>query len=226
MDIHAIYARIFRVWRQKRMAKFEAIIEPTGTDVLLDVGGYPRFWVTRPQRPERIDCVNLHPVDWDGKEFPEHRITTTVADGCALGIQDGSYDILFSNSVIEHVGDWERQQAFAREARRVGKRVWVQTPAYECPIEPHFLAPFVHWLPVAIRRRVLRWWTPWGWLTKPSQATVDETICYTRLLTKKQFQELFPDCEIITERLLGILPKSYVAYRAGEVQDNPRAERN
>jgi hypothetical protein len=56
-------------------------------------------------------------------------------------MSDQEYDIAFSNSVIEHVGDWERQAAFASEIRRVGKNLWIQTPAKECPIEPHYLAP-------------------------------------------------------------------------------------
>ena len=66
-----------------------------------------------------------------------------VGDGCALKFPDKSYDIAFSNSVIEHVGSWERQQAFAKDIRRVGKAIWVQTPARECLIEPHYLAPFL-----------------------------------------------------------------------------------
>jgi hypothetical protein len=142
-----------------------------------------------------------------------------IGDGCALEQADRSYDILFSNSVIEHVGDWERQQAFAREVRRVGKKIWIQTPAFECPIEPHYLAPIVHWLPVAIRRRLLRWITPWGWLTKPSQEKIDETISLTRLLSKKQVKELFPDCVILTERLFRVFPKSYIVFRTDAGQE-------
>ncbi len=57
--------------------------------------------------------------------------------------------VVFSNSVIEHVGTWEDQQAFAAEVRRVGRRLWV--PAYECPIEPHYLAPLVHYLPKEVQ---------------------------------------------------------------------------
>jgi len=213
MDIHKIYAHIFKIWRAKRAIKFEQLIGPQSNEVVLDVGGFPRTWTIRPQLTKRIDCMNIHPVDWDETLLPDYRITTSVGDGCQLEHPDGAYDILFSNSVIEHVGDWEHQRAFAHEARRVGKKLWIQTPAFGCPVEPHYLAPFVHWLPVAIRRRILRWLTPWGWLTKPTQETVDETIAFTRLLTKKQVKELFPDCAIMTERLLWIFPKSYTAYR-------------
>ncbi len=195
------------------MDQFDAMIQPQSSDLVLDVGGYPRTWTTGPQVPERIDCMSIHPIEWDTEAFPDHRIITTVGDGCALKEPDGSYDTLFSNSVIEHVGDWQNQVRLASEVRRVGKKLWIQTPAVAGPIEPHYPAPFVHWLPVSVRRKMLRWFTPWGWIQKPSQEKVDKTIRFTRLLSKKQMTELFPDCEIITERLLWIFPKSYVAWR-------------
>ncbi len=213
MNIHTIYRRIFKIWRQKRIAQFDAIIQPGSTDLMLDVGGFPDNWTNRPQLVKRIDCINVHPVEWDGSANPDHSITTAIGDGCALEYPNHSYDILFSNSVIEHVGDWEKQKRFAEETRRVGKKLWIQTPALECPIEPHFLAPLVHWFPVSFRRKIVRWFSVWGWMQKPSQQEIDETIRFTRLLSKNKFKELFPDCVIKTERLLGLFPKSYIAYR-------------
>ena len=200
------------------MAKFEAIIRPDQEDLVLDLGGYPETWTKRPQLSKRIDCLNIHEVDWQSSQFPDYQITTSIGDGCSLEYENNSYDILFSNSVIEHVGGWDKQQAFAREARRVGSRIWVQTPALECPLEPHFLAPFVHWMPIFVRRRILRWLTPWGWIEKPTQEEIDETIAFTQLLSKRQVKELFPDCTIMTERLLWIFPKSYIAYRTSIAQ--------
>lgn len=218
MDIHGLYFHIFRIWRARRMARFEELLNPGEEDILLDVGGYPATWTSRPQLTRRIDCMNVHSVDWNPSLAPGHRIKTLVGDGCDLQYGDGSYDILFSNSVIEHVGDWQRQCDFAKEARRTGRKLWIQTPAFGCPVEPHFLAPFVHWLPVSVRRRLLRWFTPWGWMIKPTQQHIDMTIAETQLLTKKQVRQLFPDCTIITERFLLIFPKSYIAYRVGSEQ--------
>jgi hypothetical protein len=34
-----------------------------------------------------------------------------------------------------------------------------------------------------------------------------------RLLNKNEFESLFPDCDIVTEKLLFIFPKSYIAIR-------------
>ncbi len=202
------------------MTQFEQLIQPQASESLLDVGGYPRTWTTRPQLTKQIHCMNINPaVNSSDYSSPDHRISAKVGDGCALDDSDGSYDIVFSNSVIEHVGDWHRQSSFATEARRVGRKLWIQTPAFECPLEPHYLAPFVHWLPARIQRRILRWGTPWGWIVKPTQEKIDELVARTRLLTKKEMRKLFPDCVILTERLLGVLPKSYIAYRINSEQD-------
>lgn len=218
MIIHSVYTQVFKIWRAKRMLRFESTICPQKTDIILDIGGFPSFWLSREQMVQRIECINLNPGQWNAEDHPDYQITMGAGDGCNLNYADLAYDISFSNSVIEHVGDWEAQEKFAKESRRVGKKIWMQTPAFECPLEPHYMAPFVHWLPVVIRRRVLRWFTPWGWMAKPDQKRVDETIFHTRLLKKKEVENLFPDCEIITERIFGIIPKSYIAYRLQPVE--------
>lgn len=115
--------------------------------------------------------------------------------------------------MIEHAGNWENQRAFASEIRCVSNAIWVQTPAYECPIEPHYLTPFVHWLPIRLRWKLLRHFTLWGLIHRPSGKQIDSMIETIRLLTRKEMQILFPDCTILTERLLGVIPKSYIAIR-------------
>src|SRR4029079_8533354 len=68
-------------------------------------------------------------------------------DACALPFEDGAFDVVFSNAVIEHVGDRERQRAFVSEAIRVGRRAFITTPNRRFPIEVHTRLPLVHWLP-------------------------------------------------------------------------------
>jgi SAM-dependent methyltransferase len=79
-----------------------------------------------------------------------------------LPFDDGAFDLVYSSSVIEHVPR-ERRAAFAAEVRRVGRGLYVQTPAYSFPIEPHALLPFAHWLPAAARRRYWRLGTQGVW---------------------------------------------------------------
>jgi hypothetical protein len=214
-NIHKIYRQIFKIWRKRRFQLFLRLMSPKPSDILLDVGGYPEFWTLHPQPVRRIDSLNLHEVSWSPQQAPSHDIRTLMGDGCSLAMPDKSYDIGFSNSVIEHVGPWERQMQFASEIRRVAKALWVQTPAYECPIEPHYLTPFVHFLPRSWQKLILRWCTLWGWIERPNTEEVNSMVETTRLLRKTEMRRLFPDCEIVTERLLLLIPKSYIAIRRG-----------
>ena len=76
-----------------------------------------------------------------------------AGDGRALPFRDEAFDVVFSNSVIEHVGDAASQRRFAREVARVGRAYWVQTPNRWFPVEQHLLTPLVHWLPKSWQRR-------------------------------------------------------------------------
>lgn len=210
--IHLCYHQIFKIWRRKRRWLFVKIIKPTQTDIVLDVGGYPWLWLSQSSLVKRVDVLNVQKTSWTEK-ISNVNIQAIVGDGCALPLPDKSYDVGFSNSVIEHVGSWERQQQFASEIRRVAKALWVQTPAYGCPIEPHYLAPFVHYLPKDMQRKILQWISPRVWLDDLGCEQINQMVDTTRLLRKKEVKQLFPDCQILTERLLWIIPKSYIAVR-------------
>jgi hypothetical protein len=121
--------------------------------------------------------------------------------------------VVFSNSVIEHLGQHDSQVSFASEIRRVGKAYWVQTPDPRFFIEPHYLSPFVHWLPIDLRRKVARRGTTWGILTRPSKQEIDDRLKEIRLIAPKEFKAMFPGAEIMVERFIG-MPKSLVAKRS------------
>ncbi len=125
---------------------------------------------------------------------------------------DNEFDVAFSNSVIEHVGDSRSQRAMASEVRRVARSHWVQTPDPRFPIEPHYLTPFIHWIPLAQRRRFVRNATVWGLITRPSDSQIDERLGEIRLIHQSEFRSFFPDSRIIVERFCG-LPKALVAVR-------------
>ncbi len=173
---------------------------------IVDVGGTPFNWELVPIRPE-LTLINVH-----GEESVKGRRRTMVYDGYKLPFDDHSFDVCFSNSVIEHVGDQWRVRLFAEELRRVARTYYVQTPNRFFPIEPHFLCLFVHWLPFRLQRKLMRYFSLWGWLTGASQDETDHMLRQITLLDFGQMRLLFPDAEIIRERFLG-MTKSIIAIK-------------
>jgi hypothetical protein len=53
----------------------------------------------------------------------------------------------------------------------------------------------------------------WGWIERPNADQINSMVETTRLLRKSEMRQLFPDCEIVTERVFWIIPKSYIAIR-------------
>lgn len=208
---HEIIARVSRIFRQRRTAEFLRRFRPTKQTRILDVGGLPRFWRGVPMEAE-VTIINLGPLAPHESEFLTANQAFVQADATKLPWGEQFFDIVFSNSVIEHLGSWEKQADFARECQRVGKSWWIQTPAREFPVEPHYGAPFMHWLPKRVQKRLLRHFSLWGWLARPGPEALDASLAELRLLKAREFKSLFPDSEIKTERLLG-LPKSYVALK-------------
>jgi hypothetical protein len=175
---------------------------------VLDVGGTNQFWEQRGWadrddvsittlnlfREERVHR-NIHPEVGDATDLREH--------------EDGAFDVVFSNSVIEHLFTFEQQAAMAREVQRVGRAYWVQTPNFWFPVEPHFLVPAWHWMPRAarielIRRRRCGWRGP---CPDPVQAraAVDEI----RLMRRRELATLFPEATLRPERFKGLV-KSWI----------------
>jgi len=206
------YKFLFKFWRSGRKKLFLERLRPQLATRLIAVGGAVGFWDKENLGSCRLVVLNL-PQGLLVGPVSGRQVFKAWGDGCFLPFPAGAFDIVFSNSVIEHLGSWEKQQKFAAEALRVGKGIWIQTPAYECPLEPHFLAPLVHWLPVSWRYRLARHFTLWGLLHQPTQEAARAMVNEIRLLRKKEMQTLFPDCEIITERLFWIFPKSHIALR-------------
>lgn len=205
-------------FRRARAAKVVALIEKTFADRgrcrIADLGGEPTYWNILFDRAflERnqvhISLFNPQPFTVDDPLF-----TAVVGDACDLHEHpDNSFDLVHSNSVVEHVGDWARMEAFARECRRLAPRYYVQTPYFWFPIEPHFSAPFFHWRSEQARaRRLMK--GPLGFSEKaPDIGAAMRDVQHARLLDKAQFRFLYPDARHVDERFVG-LTKSLIAIR-------------
>jgi hypothetical protein len=173
---------------------------------VLDIGGYVFNWSLLPEQP-RLTIVNLH---LPGPE--ESSAGWVVADGCRLPFKDQSFEIVFCNSVIEHLYNRSSQEHLASEIQRVGRSYYVQTPNRWFPVEPHLLTPLIHYLPKSWQLRLLRNFTVWGLVARPSQRQCERFLQETMLLDYKTMRRLFPQARILRERFL-FLTKALIASR-------------
>lgn len=209
MNTHRIYEIISPWFRRPRMRRFTQALGITDKSHILDIGGTPFIWKDFELSPQ-ITLLNAdNSVE---KAATLASMKWHPGDGCELPFADQSFETVFSNSTIEHVGSWERQLEFAQEARRVGRDLWIQTPAREFFFEPHLLTPWVHWASTDWQRRWLRRLALRSYFDGWTQQDVDQHIAEVRLISAEEMPLLFPDCEIIRERWFG-RTKSYIAIR-------------
>jgi SAM-dependent methyltransferase len=192
-----------RRWRERRYRLFVELCNLRPEDRILDLGAGEGAALARFNSTNEIVAVDVKFRKRKSEWLEQTNVTTIVADATELPFDDRSFDIVFSNSVIEHVPR-DRQELFAEEVRRVGRRYFVQTPNRYFPIEPHYQLPLFQFVPERVRRsfnaRIGSGYMPRG---ARSEIT---------LLSARDLQKLFPDATIAREHLAG-LTKSLMAVR-------------
>jgi Methyltransferase domain len=180
---------------------------------ILDIGGTNSFWEHRGWAERRDVHVVL--VNLEAERAAHANIEPRAGDATNLSeFADGSFDVVFSNSVIEHLETFERQAAMAAEVQRLAPRYWVQTPNFWFPVEPHFLTPAWHWLPVSMRVALLRR-RRWGWRGPcPDPDRARELVREVRLMRRGELRRLFPGATLTAERI-GPFVKSFVVTGSG-----------
>ncbi|MEO1137300.1 MAG: class I SAM-dependent methyltransferase, partial [Pseudomonadota bacterium] len=119
------------------MERLEATMNLRPGMRVLDLGGQPQIW-NFVKTPLDIVILNLPGVAAPPPIESAHQFEYVEGDGCSVeNYGDKAFALVFSNSVIEHVGDKARQRAFASEIRRLSNKYWVQTPSIWFPIEAH-----------------------------------------------------------------------------------------
>ena len=179
---------------------------------ILDIGGDIQYWKNIGwQHPAcKIHLLNLYE-----SKIPEnetHQFSSSVGNGLSLEYKKGEVDLIFSNSVIEHVGSYANQQIFADEVRRVSDKYIVQTPSIWFPLEPHSLIPLFQFLPHPIRALLIMTFNINYFPKAKTYKAAIKVSHSTLMFTHKRFKQLFPEAEIQVERFLGI-PKSYTAIK-------------
>lgn len=206
--IHKVYKVFQKHFRPKRKRAFMQLFPEVAAGApVLDVGGTASWWKEDFPANVKISIVNID--DDHRQEVTESGFRFYKADGRALPFADKEFRLTFSNSVIEHVGDLNDQKRFASEAMRCGQKLYLQTPNKWFLVEPHLITAFIHWLPFKIARRLLRRFSIWGLVAKPSQQQIDEFLRTTRLLTRSEITNIFPGAQIKEEKFLG-MTKSFI----------------
>ncbi|BDY05706.1 methyltransferase domain-containing protein [Ferrimonas sp. YFM] len=214
-DNRCLGARLRRARLEPLLEMIRRLSVRGQTVTLLDIGGTEQYWRIVPE-----SFLSKHRVEITIANLAPHKRDTGCghfrqlkADGCDLSLcEDRSFHLVHSNSVIEHVGDWQRMKRFAAEIARVGQGYFVQTPHYWFPMEPHCLTPCFHWLPRPWQLALVRRFALGNWKQARNLDDAIVTVDSARLLTTPMMAELFPDGELRYERILG-LPKSILALR-------------
>ncbi|HKX17752.1 MAG TPA: class I SAM-dependent methyltransferase [bacterium] len=199
-------------FRKKRLQFFKTLISRLPRPLtILDVGGNEFFWeqvgftqsadvniLLLNLTKERVRYRNFTSIQGDARDMREFR--------------NEQFDVVFSNSVIEHVGRYEQQCQMAGEIRRVGKRYWVQTPNRRFPVDPHFLIPFLQLYPMWLKTLATRY-IDIGSFGKIYDRKLAENYFTNshRLLSEHEVRVLFPGGQLYKEKLCG-LTKSFVVY--------------
>lgn len=203
-------------FRAKRLEKFETLFfkhyTPDHQTKILDVGGTANFWRNSriPDSPNvRITLLNLH------LEKSTHpHINSLQGDATDMrNFSNNYFDLVFSNSVIEHLYTFENQKKMASEIQRVGKRFFIQTPNKYFPIEAHYALPFAQFLPKKLLFTLLTE-TRLSRLHRWEEKAALQYLKEIRLLDEKEMVMLFPNSTVLKEMAFGFT-KSLTVHNFG-----------
>lgn len=195
--------------RKKKLQLLNAFVGRERLTRILDLGGQADAngqLVGNHYRPENITVVNISTLHLSRVRELYRAAGVVRGDARALSFADKTFDLVYSNAVIEHVGTWDDQRRMAQEVMRVGRRWFITTPNRWFPFEFHTRLPLVGWL-------------PWNTLTAVAQQCSYSHMCKrycrglvsnTRLLTAAELGRLFPTSRIFGVRVT-FMPETLIA---------------
>ncbi|WAP68981.1 methyltransferase domain-containing protein [Jiella pelagia] len=210
---HSIERR-FRANRFRTVRQLlESALQEKERIEVLDLGGTESYWAIAEEFLAQhhgrigITLVNNEPID-----PPKNAVFDAVSgDACEGALFAGRrFDLVHSNSVIEHVGEAERMQAFADNVRRLSDRYFVQTPNFWFPLEPHFRMIGFQWLPLSLRVALMQRRNLGFFPRAKTREEAWRNVAEIRLLDRKMMRRLFPEADLREERVAG-LTKSLMA---------------
>ena len=189
--------------RERKWRMFLSEMQPTAHMKVLDVGfneieysSVDNYLEKHYPYQSSLTALGMHAADKFKERYPDVKVVQY--NGGKFPFDNVTFDICWSNAVIEHVGDREHQLKFIAEMARVARRVFFTTPNRYFPIEVHTLTPFVHWCPKGIFDRYLK-------MVGKSYATG----AYLNLLSIHDIRRMLSDLgiaeyKVIKNKLLGV----------------------
>ena len=201
----SIFTRLSKISRIRKLELFNKLMNPTKEMRILDVGA--EISPNSECNLQFIDCYpwknNVSAINLSSEHislikqyYPE--VDVRVGDACNLPWEDKHFDIVYSNAVIEHLGNFERQKKMATEIMRIGKSWFVTTPNRWYPFEFHMRLPFVTWLP---RNGYIRFGQVISYNHMKRKYMAGIRRDDLRLMTAKDLKHCFPTSRIIKQRV-------------------------
>jgi ubiquinone/menaquinone biosynthesis C-methylase UbiE len=185
-------------FREKRFAFFLNKMNKPLT--VLDVGGKINFWENRGLAGNKNYEITIVNIEKEKSKYSN--IKTSIGNAVDLSqFNNNTFDVVHSNSVIEHLYNFENQKKMASEIIRVGQKHIVQTPNKNFFIEPHYLLPFFQYIPDKLKYLILTK-TKLSRLKKWDENFAKQYIKEIRLLSLKEMKVLFPNSKIYFEKFI------------------------
>ena len=158
----SLAVRLATAVRERMFQMFLAEFQPTRKDSVLDIGvtsdqsySHSNYFEALYPYKDRITALGMQDASFLQTQFPG--VKFLLADALALPFADGSFDLVHSSAVLEHVGGRQNQARMIGECLRIARRgVCLTTPNRGYPIEFHTMLPLIHWLPAPIFRLIIR----------------------------------------------------------------------
>jgi hypothetical protein len=212
--------KLRRYTREQRLKLFQDFMRGrSGRIRLIDLGGTVAFWENwglAKQPLLDVTLVNNHDLDKNHSNDPMRlpNIHRMNADVLTLSAADfAQYDVIFSNSLIEHLPGREQQRQLAQAIVESGRPYFLQTPNKRSPVDPHFPRPYVPFFatyPRPLQARLLTWSALGSGSAAPSYPAALSRLQNYFPLTERDVRDLFPQAHIRMERPFGI-PMSIIA---------------
>lgn len=212
-------------YEKQRNELFYKYLKPDPNDKILDLGGNDgrRMASLFPEKGKDIYIADISTEGLEAAKTNYGYTTILINESGVLPFGDNYFDIVFCNSVIEHVTtdkadiydnvtnrefkekSLRRQRLFADEIRRVGKKYFVQTPNKHFIIESHTWFPSLYvYFPRSVQIKTIQLLGKF-WVKKSSPDF--------NLLTVSDMKSMFPEAIIIREKSL-FMTKSIIAIKS------------